>query len=134
MRLRRPRPRSDALVPSHSSSGPSSPTGCRADATLLLLLGGLENPLDVREAVKKARSFLEILLQDEGIEDVGLEEVVFESVVSEWKVTIGFTRPWDRRSRPFSEGPKRSYKVVRIADKDGALKSLTDRILPDGTR
>lgn len=89
--------------------------------------------MDVRGAVQKARSFLEDLFQDEGIEDVGLEEVVFDDESNEWKVTIGFSRPWDHRRMAFEDTPSRSYKVVRIDNDDGAVKSLTDRVLPAAT-
>ena len=89
--------------------------------------------MDVRGAVQKARSFLEDLFQDEEIEDVGLEEVVFDDELNEWKVTIGFSRPWDHRRMAFEDMPSRSYKVVRIDNDDGAVKSLTDRVLPAAT-
>ena len=91
--------------------------------------------MDVRGAVQRARAFVEDLLQDEGITDVGLEEVVFDDESNEWKITIGFSRPWDlagdrRELFDFETGPSRSYKVIRIADDNGEVKAFTDRILP----
>ena len=89
--------------------------------------------MDVREAVQEARSFLEDLFQDEGITDVGLEEDVCDDESNERKVTMAFSKPWDMsadRNPLFEDAPPRSYKVVRIGDQDGVVKSLTDRILP----
>ena len=87
--------------------------------------------MDVRSAVQKARAYLEELFQGEEITDIGLEEVVFDEAADEWSVTIGFARPWDKEKGNFvlSEGPTRSYKVIRIDD-DGNIKSLMDRMLP----
>ena len=99
-----------------------------------MLRTGLVDPMHVRGAVQKARSFLEELFQDEGIEDVGLEEVVFDDESNEWKVTIGFTRPWDLRRAAFEDAPSRSYKVIRINNQTESVKSLTDRVLPSAPR
>ena len=86
--------------------------------------------MDVQSAVKKARAYLEELFQGEEIIDVGLEEVVFDDESNEWRVTIGFSRPWEKANIDFalSEGPKRSYKVIQIDD-NGTIKSLMDRTL-----
>ncbi|MCY4113293.1 MAG: hypothetical protein OXG33_05040 [Chloroflexi bacterium] len=86
--------------------------------------------MDVQSAVQKARAYLQELFQGEEIEDIGLEEVVFDEESNEWKVTIGFSRPWEKPNIDFalSEGPKRSYKVIRI-DNNGTIKSLMDRTL-----
>lgn len=94
--------------------------------------------MDVKEAVKKARTYVADLFQDEGIENVGLEEVVFEDGEDVWKITIGFNRPWDRvkvfpgpldvlRKSPEWER-RRSFKVVRIEDGSGKVLSLTHRV------
>ena len=87
--------------------------------------------MDVQSAVQRARAYLKELFQGEEIMDVGLEEVVFDDESNEWKVTLGFSRPWDKAGIDFalSEGPTRSYKVIRI-DNDGSIKSLMDRKLP----
>ena len=90
--------------------------------------------MDVRGAVQRAREFVEDLLQDEGITDVGLEEVVFDDESNEWKVTIGFSRPWDLQRSVLEDAPSRSYKVIRIDNGGGAVKSLTDRVLPAAPR
>ena len=89
--------------------------------------------MDAKEAVDTAREYLVELFDGEGIEQVGLEEVDFDGTSDEWKVTLGFSRPWDRRANleaALGGPPPRSYKVIRIDDLDGEIKSLTDRVLP----
>ena len=89
--------------------------------------------MDVKEAVSTAREYLSDLYEAEEIADVGLEEVKFDEKSDAWKITIGFSRPWDRKGalavalRERLQG--RSYKVVRIDDHSGRVESLTDRIL-----
>ena len=89
--------------------------------------------MDAKQAVNSAREYLSELFDGEGIEQVGLEEVDFDGVSNEWKITLGFSRPWDRRANlgaALGGPPPRSYKVIRIHDPDGQIKSLTDRVLP----
>ncbi len=90
--------------------------------------------MEVKEAARTAKDYLTDLFQDEGIMDVGLEEVEFNAALSVWSITIGFSRPWDRKSDLHSalDGgrPARSYKVIRVRDEDGRIESLKDRVLP----
>ena len=90
--------------------------------------------MNVKEAARTAKEYLVDLFDGEGIMDVGLEEVEFDDASEDWKITIGFSRPWDRRvtlGPAFGpeERPARSYKVVCM-DELGRLKSVTDRVLP----
>ena len=91
--------------------------------------------MNVKEAVSIAKSYLAQLYLGEEITDVGLEEVEFDEVSDQWSVTIGFARPWDTRTlltaalSPASRAAARSYKVLRIDDSSGEVKSLKDRIL-----
>ena len=91
--------------------------------------------MDVKQAVKIAKTHVTDLFADEEIEDIGLEEVEFDESVGMWIVTIGFSRPWDRKTTlnvALGEGrPSRSYKVLQIADTDGRVLSLRDRVLRD---
>ena len=94
--------------------------------------------MDVKEAVAVAKSYLTQLYLGEDITHVGLEEVEFDDVSDQWSVTIGFARPWDTRSlltnalvSPANRAAARSYKVLRIDDGTGEVKSLKDRILID---
>jgi hypothetical protein len=89
--------------------------------------------MDVKEAVRTAKEYLSDLFETEQIINVGLEEVVFEEMSNSWRVTIGFSRPWDRKNVLFSalgEGRlDRSYKVLCINAGSGEVESLTDRLL-----
>ena len=89
--------------------------------------------MDVKEAVRTAKDYLGYLFEDEQITDVGLEEVVFEDMSNIWKITIGFSRPWEHNGplvAKLTEGrPARSYKVLSINDDSGKVESLTDRVL-----
>lgn len=89
--------------------------------------------MDVKEAVRIAKEYLGDLFEDEQIMNVGLEEVVFEDVSNIWKITIGFSRPWDQKGSlvtVLGEGrPARSYKVLSINDDGGRVESVMDRVL-----
>ena len=91
--------------------------------------------MDVKEAVGTAKTYVVDLFADEAITYVGLEEVEFDELSGDWKVTIGFSRPWNQLNAvvtalaPDRHG--RAYKVVRIKDRDGRVISLTDRLLAE---
>ena len=90
--------------------------------------------MDVKQAVRTAKTYLADLMADEGIENLGLEEVQFDEVAQRWNVTIGFSRPWDRKNSlaaALTEYGRidRSYKILSINDADGRVESLKDRIL-----
>jgi hypothetical protein len=76
--------------------------------------------MDANEAIKKAKSQLQIYFQEEGISDLGLEEVDFSDVEQEWRITLGFSRPWNGRRGFIDEvtqrRPDRVYKVVHIPE------------------
>ena len=90
--------------------------------------------MEVKEAARTAKNYIVDLLADEAIADVGFEEVYFDHESNDWKITIGFHRPWDHRNKLLTalgdQYPARSYKVVRIDDEDGRVISVTDRVLP----
>ena len=90
--------------------------------------------MDVKDAVAAAKSYLTNLYAGEDITDVGLEEVEFDESSDQWSVTLGFARPWDRSAlnralSPTGRAAARAYKVLRIDDETGEVKSLKDRIL-----
>ena len=85
--------------------------------------------MDVKEAVQVAKEYVDELFGDERIVNVGLEEVDLDQL-GHWTVTIGFSRPWDRNIGPILAGhTPRSYKVVRVRDRDGKVLSVKDRTL-----
>ncbi len=89
--------------------------------------------MDVKAAVRTAKEYLVDLFQDENIMNVGLEEVVFEEMSDVWKITIGFSRPWELKGpvvAAFVDARHaRSYKVLSLNDASGRVESLTDRVL-----
>ncbi len=89
--------------------------------------------MDVKEAVRTAKEYVVDLFQDENIMHVSLEEVVFEEVSAVWKITIGFSRPWDLNGpavTAFIDAPyARSYKVLSLNDASGRVEALRDRVL-----
>ena len=95
--------------------------------------------MDVKEAVTAAREYLADLYLSEQVSNVGLEEVVFDDDSNEWRITIGFSRPWDQETpaqnaftalaSPRPSRPERSYKVVCIDDLSEEVTALKDRLL-----
>ena len=89
--------------------------------------------MDVKEAVQTAKEYLADLFEAEQITNVGLEEIVFDDTSNSWKITIGFSRPWDHKNNlvgTLGDGlPERSYKVVSINGDSGKVESLVDRVL-----
>ena len=89
--------------------------------------------MEVKEAVSTAKAYVTELFADEEITNLGLEEVKFDVCTDDWKITIGFSRPWDRKNTLTaglgSGRPGRSYKVLLIDDKTGRVDSLWDRFL-----
>ena len=89
--------------------------------------------MDVQEAVQVAKSHVTLLFENEGIGNIGLEEIEYEARPGIWRVTIGFTRDWERQgSLGASLGLRgaRAYKVLRIRGEDGEVQSVRDRVLP----
>ena len=90
--------------------------------------------MDVKEAARAAKKYLVDLLSEEEITNVGIEEVEFEDAAHDWKITIGFSRPWDHRNALLTalddQRSARTYKVICISDKNGQVKSVKDRVLP----
>ena len=85
--------------------------------------------LDVKEAVRTAKEYVNDVFSDEDIRDVVLEEVKYEGV--HWKVTLSFFRPRGPLAVVLSEPAwkDRSFKVIRI-DGSGKVRSMTHRTFP----
>ena len=85
--------------------------------------------MDVKEAAQVAKTYVRDLFMDEGISDVGLEEIECDG--GYWRITIGFSRPWDHNIGSVLGGKKyRAYKIVEITDETGNVLSVKDRNLP----
>jgi hypothetical protein len=101
--------------------------------------------IDVKQAVRTAIEFVKDVYSDEKITNVGLEEVKSEGDV--WKVTVGFSRPWDypkvQRKTAYDSrtvydsiaqlypkpdpGPDRDYKVVKVDAATGDVRGMEIR-------
>ena len=92
-----------------------------------------DEPMGVKDAVRKAKEYVADTFAEESIEHLGLEEVVFDETAQAWKVTVGFFRPWNRPLGNALLGgdawKQRSFKVVHIEDGSGRILSLTHRSL-----
>lgn len=82
--------------------------------------------MDVKQAVEVAKNHVEDLFGEEDIINMGLEEVELDEEGS-WRITIGFSRPWDRNVGSILSGENaRSYKIVILRDEDGRVLSVKD--------
>ena len=93
--------------------------------------------MEVRDAVAKAKAYVEELFTDEGVVDVRLEEVEHDEAQGAWNITLGFLRraaAEPARLDPFATGlsaalraiamQTRSYRVVRVRESDGVVLSV----------
>lgn len=87
--------------------------------------------MNVKEAVAQAKDQILDLFADESLRDIGLEEVELDDQTNEWRVTIGFSRPWDEPRNSFAaiagSVPRRSYKIVRISNESERAISVKNR-------
>ena len=93
--------------------------------------------MEVKEAVRVAKEYVNDIFSEETISDLGLEEVDFDHASHEWRITLGFSRPWSGKQVAQGGGgftlippPRlagRVYKVVRIDDERGRVASLKNR-------
>jgi hypothetical protein len=92
--------------------------------------------MDVKEAIKRAKTYVAETFSDEDIIDVGLEEVRRDEDGRHWLITVGFSRasPRLRASRikensilGYNPDLPHVYKVVTLSDQDGDMISITNR-------
>lgn len=82
--------------------------------------------MDVKLAVVIAKEHIAELFAEEEILNMGLEEVELDEE-GFWRITIGFSRPWNRNVGSVLSGENsRSYKIVVLSDKDGHVLSVKD--------
>ena len=93
--------------------------------------------MDVKEAVRAAKEYVNEVFAGENVRHVSLEEVLFDESENAWKVTIGFFRAWDdsrdtgARLLGLPDWKSRAYKVVKMDDETGKVVSLTHRRFPE---
>jgi len=86
--------------------------------------------MDVKEAVASAKAYVNELFAQEMIENVGLEEFEFDRRHREWRITVGFSRPWQGigvLNGTVGIPRPRSYKIVTVSDTDGSITSIRNR-------
>lgn len=73
--------------------------------------------MDVKSAIDLAKRYIWEIFRDDNIDEVALEEVEFDEARSRWRITIGFSRPWEQKSGLLTRGgANRTYKTVEIDD------------------
>ena len=83
--------------------------------------------MDVKQAVATAKQHIAELFAEEEILNLGLEEVEWDELEKSWRITIGFSRPWNRNVGSVLSGENsRSYKIVILNDEDGRVLSVKD--------
>ncbi len=91
--------------------------------------------MNVQEAVRAAKAFVAETFAEETPTNIGLEEVEFDERGGVWRVTIGFSRPWQQvNGLGLTAGgftKPRSYKVVTVSDQDGKVLSIKNRAVND---
>jgi hypothetical protein len=92
--------------------------------------------MDVNWAVRTAKDWIKAIYEEENVTQLGLEEVHYDEDDGQWRITLGFARPWNT-PRSISSGfaaalgeqipLKRTYKVVVIDDNTTQVLSLENR-------
>ncbi len=88
--------------------------------------------MDVSDAIRTAKDYVNSVFKDDGIADIGLEEIEYDHADDAWSITIGFVRPRGNPHNPLAEvldrvAANRLYKVVKIANASGQPLSLKNR-------
>lgn len=78
--------------------------------------------MKANEAIYRAKEQLKSYFEGEKISNLGLEEVDFSDADREWRITLGFSRPWDSEKGILADmvrpKPNRVYKIVHIPEND----------------
>ncbi|HWF11909.1 MAG TPA: hypothetical protein VG297_25750 [Bryobacteraceae bacterium] len=87
--------------------------------------------MEVKEAIQHAKAFATDILGGEGITNLGLEEVERDETAEVWRVTLGFSRPWNSVRNTLTAltgeaAPRRAYRVFLVTD-DGQVVSMKRR-------
>ncbi len=92
--------------------------------------------MTVKTAAQLAKQHIAELFTDEGAQNIGLEEIEFDGGSGEWRVTVGFTRPWGRGEEPIPSAAElfsgqrrraRDMKVVVLHDQTGQPLAVKNR-------
>jgi hypothetical protein len=86
--------------------------------------------MEVKEAVRTAINYVKEIFADESLSNLGLEEIEYVPECKEWRVTVGFSRPWDYPTA-WQLASKRDYKAVHIDDTNGRVAAIKNRFIPE---
>ena len=84
--------------------------------------------MDVKRAIELAKGYIQEIFREDDISEGAREEVEFDDATSYWRITIGFSRPWEQRQGLIARGlHSRTYKTVGIDDGTGKVRSVKNR-------
>lgn len=73
--------------------------------------------MDVKDAVRIAKSYVADIFMDKNISHIGLEEVEYEDSKDVWRVTIGFQRSWKRPVATLGSTLSQLYGPPNVTDR-----------------
>ncbi len=91
--------------------------------------------MEVKEAIAATKAYVSDIYADENVSNIGLEEVMHDDARDQWKITVGFSRPWPAprtRTLEILEGlgaasaSRQSYKTL-LPSSDGRVLSMVNR-------
>ncbi len=74
--------------------------------------------IDVKQAVKSAAAYLQLLYDGQELTDLRLEEVEKTPDGNNWLITFGFNQQ-DTPANPFQALADRRYRVYKVIEVDG---------------
>jgi hypothetical protein len=92
----------------------------------------LSSKLKIEQVVQICKDYVRRVFADEQITNLGLEEIEFDPATEHWRVTLGFSRPWDVSPNALmiiggKADIKRDYKVLIVSDKLASVVSIRNR-------
>jgi len=92
--------------------------------------------MEVKDAVRAAKKWVLDVMNDEAPVNLGLEEVEFDDEAKVWKITLGFSRPWNSNRNALSSltgeaSQKRAYRTFLVNDRDGSVRGMTRKMSVD---
>ncbi|MGJ5220155.1 hypothetical protein ACQR16_32720 [Bradyrhizobium oligotrophicum] len=88
---------------------------------------------DIKQVVGRAKNWLSDVLADEHPTNIGLDEIEFDSQAGQWRITLGFSRPWNTSTSNALttitglQAAKRAYRVLTLDGKTGEVISMKRR-------
>lgn len=89
--------------------------------------------MDVKSAILVAKDYARTVFADEDMKNLGVEEVDYDEISQIWKITLGFSRPWNTPRGPFTTvldpkpQTKRTYRVFDVSEETETVKSVRIR-------